>query len=58
MYETTYNSDVQNEFKTIDAPYYNAIVSSEITFEKEQVVATIDSLGHIEFFDLEKNSRR
>ena len=56
MYETTYNSDVQKEFKTIDAPYYNAIVTSEITFEKEQVVATIDSLGHIEFFDLEKNS--
>ena len=55
MYTARYNSDEQKDFKEIDAPYYNAILSSKITFEKENVIATIDSLGHIEFFDMEEN---
>lgn len=39
-----------------NAPYYNAIETSEITFEKEGIIAYADSLGHIEFFDKQKNS--
>lgn len=40
----------------LEAPYYNAIEATEITFENEKIIAHSDSLGHIEFFDLEMNS--
>ena len=51
-----YNSNERTDYLKMNAPYYNAIESTKITFGVEEIVATIDSLGHIEFFDMEENS--
>lgn len=52
----SYNSKVATEYMKLEAPYYNAIETTEVTFENENIIAYADSLGHIEFFDVEKNS--
>lgn len=54
--QLTYDSSARSDYLELKAPYYNAIETSEVTFEKEGVVAYADSLGHIEFFDMQKNS--
>lgn len=51
-----YDSSAGNDFMKLEAPYYNAIETTEVIFEKENIIAYADSLGHIEFFDMEKNS--
>ena len=55
-HEIKCNSNEQKDYINLVAPYYNAINPTKIFFEKEKVIATIDSLGHIEFFDMEENS--
>ena len=52
----TYNSDSAKEFMKLVAPYYNAIETTKVTFENENVIVYADSLGHIEFFDMGNNS--
>lgn len=54
--QLNYNSAAQSEFLEINALYYNAINPTTITFENEKVKAFVNSLGHIEFFDMEDNS--
>ena len=51
-----YNSNERTDYIELEAPYYNAIYPYKITFEKEEVIATIDSLGHIEFYDMDGKS--
>lgn len=48
-----YNSHEQSDYITINAPYYNAIRPTKITFEQEQINVLVDSLGHVEFQDLQ-----
>lgn len=52
----TYVSGAGMAAMKLEAPYYNAIETTEITFENEKIIAYADSLGHIEFFDLEMNT--
>lgn len=56
MYHRNYNSAAQTEPLRIPAPYYNAIDPTAVFFEVERITATVDSLGHIEFFDQDKQS--
>ena len=51
-----YNSAEKTDYLQINAPYYNAINQTTILFEIENISVTIDSLGHIEFFDINGNS--
>jgi len=51
-----YNSAETTDFMKLEAPYYNAIETTEVTFENEKVIVYADSLGHIEFFDMGNNS--
>ena len=51
-----YNSAETTDFMKLEAPYYNAIETTEVTFENENIIVYADSLGHIEFFDMENNS--
>lgn len=51
MDHKTYDSVVEKERLKLNAPYYNAINPTTITFVQESVTATADALGHIEFFD-------
>ena len=41
----TYNSDSAKEFMKLVAPYYNAIETTKVTFENENVIVYADSLG-------------
>lgn len=54
--ERIYNSCETSEIMGLVAPYYNAIETTEVIFEKEGIIAYADSLGHIEFFDMERNT--
>ena len=56
MDEKTYNSAENKDYIEIKAPYYNAILPTSVCFEQEKIYVTMDSLGHIEFFDESKNS--
>lgn len=56
MVEMSYNSVKQTDYAALHAPYYNAIRDTEILFEEEKIIATVNSVGHIEFFDEEKQS--
>ena len=47
-----YNSKKSSNIMEMNAPYYNAIETTEVAFEEENVIAYVDSLGHIEFFDM------
>jgi len=51
-----YNSETKSDCIELKAPYYNAINPTTITFEKEKVSASVDSLGHIEFYNEENKS--
>lgn len=55
-HKINFDSNTQKDYSELEAPYYNAIIPSEITFINENISATADSLGHIEFFDMERNS--
>ena len=46
-----YDSSVNSDEITINAPYYNAIRPTKVLFEQEKLSISVDSLGHIEFFD-------
>lgn len=46
-----YNSAVSGEPITITALYYNAIEPTTVFFEQEQTSVSMDALGHIAFFD-------
>ena len=54
--ERIYKNKKDCTYMELEAPYYNAIETTEVIFEKEGVIAYADSLGHIEFYNLEKNS--
>ena len=56
MDKKIYNSAIQTDTMEIKAFYYNAIDPTEVCFEQEKIFVTINSLGHIEFYDAEKNS--
>ena len=51
-----YNSKKSSDIMEMNAPYYNAIETTEVVFEEEGVITYVDSLGHIEFFDMENVS--
>ena len=50
-----FNSKLQTTFCEIVAPYYNAIRPTKVLFEHEKVSVFVDSLGHIEFCNLDNN---
>lgn len=54
--QLSYDSSTRSDYLELKAPYYNAIETSEVTFENENIIAYADSLGHIEFFDMQKHS--
>lgn len=56
MEHKTYNSTGCTEPLELVAPYYNAINPTMVLFEQEQIYASVDSLGHIEFFGAEQQS--
>lgn len=56
MDKKTYNSSISNDCIKITAPYYNAINPTTVFFEPEKVSVSMNSLGHIEFFDESENS--
>ncbi len=56
MDNITYNSAEKIDLLEIKAPYYNAINPTTVYFEQEKISVSMDSLGHIEFFDENENS--
>ena len=56
MYHLTYDSAVSTTRLTLTAPYYNAINPTKVCFTQEQICVSMDSLGHIEFFDVGERS--
>ena len=56
MEERIYDSSVTGEEIVLKARYYNAIEPTSVFFKRENVTLFVDALGHIEFFDAEKNS--
>ena len=51
MDKKVYNSVEQKDFIEITAPYYNAINPTSIFFQQEEISVSVNSLGHIAFFD-------
>lgn len=51
-----YDYNAASGYMELLAPYYNAIETTNVIFENEKIIAYADSLGHIEFFDMEQNS--
>lgn len=56
MDHITYDSSVKSDDIKIEAPYYNAIRPTKISFVREHISALVDSLGHVEFLDSEDRS--
>lgn len=56
MDRKTYDSKTGKDYIEIKAPYYNAINPTFVYFEQEKISVTMDSLGHIEFFDEDEKS--
>jgi len=51
-----YNSSEGTDYLELQAPYYNAINPTKVKFQQEQISAYVDSLGHVEFYDMDENS--
>jgi len=56
MDHLTFDSAVNADRLTINAPYYNAINPITVSFPQEKVSVLLNSLGHIEFFDADEQS--
>jgi len=46
--QLSYDSSTRSDYLEFKAPYYNAIETSEVTFENEGIIAYADSLGHVD----------
>lgn len=51
MDRRSYDSSLQTNQIEIKAPHYNAINPTTVLFEREKISVSLNSLGHIEFFD-------
>ncbi len=51
MEHKTFDSAAGIEYLKLTAPYYNAIVPTTVYFQQEKISVSVDSLGHIAFFD-------
>ncbi len=54
MDKKVYDSAVKCDALTITAPYYNAIKDTKVFFEQEKIAVTMNSLGHIAFFNAQE----
>ena len=50
--QRTYKSDSTTEFMELVAPYYNAIETTEVTFENERIIVYADSMGQYIMYDI------
>lgn len=55
MDQKLYDSGIETKLLQLRAPYYNAINPTAVHFVQENIIMTVNSLGHIVFLNEENN---